>query len=162
MVYERPLGKLKSVARSRARRATREQAIKLLRRAVDGADDATLERRFGSRLVQRAIFAAMAAGFEPQAAAGFQGRLVYELERPATGSPPVRWTVEVLDRRAEARPGASGRAALTLRFRLSDFMRVAAGAIDPAEPLLLDRATFKGDFALAARLPEMFGAPSPY
>jgi hypothetical protein len=29
-------------------------------------------------------------------------------------------------------------------------------------PLLEDRASFEGDFALAARLPEMFGAPSAY
>jgi hypothetical protein len=29
-------------------------------------------------------------------------------------------------------------------------------------PLLEGRASFDGDFALAARLLEMFGAPSPY
>ncbi len=136
--------------------------IKLLRRAVDGADDASVERRFGNRWVQRAMFAGMASAFEPEAAAGFQGRLVYELRRPATGAPPVRWTIEVLDGRATAHPGGREGAALTLRFLLSDFMRVAAGTIDPAEPLLRDRASFEGDFALAARLPEMFGAPSPY
>jgi hypothetical protein len=41
-------------------------------------------------------------------------------------------------------------------------VRVAAGTIDPAVPLLRDRASFEGDFSLAAKLPEMFGAPSPY
>jgi alkanesulfonate monooxygenase SsuD/methylene tetrahydromethanopterin reductase-like flavin-dependent oxidoreductase (luciferase family) len=148
--------------RVRARRAVRERAIKLLARAVGGADDAALERRFGSRIAQRAMFSAMAAAFEPEAAGGFEGRLVYELDRPATGAPPSRWTVEVLDGRAVARPGAASHPALTIRFPLSDFVRVAAGTIDPAVPLLRDRASFEGDFSLAARLPEMFGAPSPY
>jgi alkanesulfonate monooxygenase SsuD/methylene tetrahydromethanopterin reductase-like flavin-dependent oxidoreductase (luciferase family) len=148
--------------RMRARRAVREGTIKLLARAVDGAEDATLERRFGSRIAQRAMFSAMAASFEPDAAGGFEGRLVYELDRPATGAPPSRWTIEVLDGRAVARPGAASHPALTIRFALSDFVRVAAGAIDAAVPLLRDRASFEGDFSLAARLPEMFGAPSPY
>jgi alkanesulfonate monooxygenase SsuD/methylene tetrahydromethanopterin reductase-like flavin-dependent oxidoreductase (luciferase family) len=151
-----------SLARARARRSAREGAIKLLARAVDGADDATLERRFGSRVAQRAMFSAMAAAFEPDAAGGFEGRLVYELDRPATGAPPSRWTIEVLDGRAMARPGAAHGPALTIRFPLSDFIRVAAGTIDPAVPLLRDRASFEGDFSLAAKLPEMFGAPSPY
>ncbi len=148
--------------RARARRAARERVIKLLARAVDGADDASLERRFGSRVVQRAMFSAMAASFEPDAAGGFEGRLVYELDRPATGAPPSCWTIEVLDGRAIARPGAARHPALRIRFPLSDFVRVAAGTIDPAVPLLRDRASFEGDFSLAAKLPEMFGAPSPY
>jgi alkanesulfonate monooxygenase SsuD/methylene tetrahydromethanopterin reductase-like flavin-dependent oxidoreductase (luciferase family) len=148
--------------RGRVRRAARERAIKLLARAVDGADDAVLERRFGSKLVQRAMFSAMAAAFEPDAAGGFEGRLVYELGRPASGAPATRWTIEVLDGHAVARPGASPNPALTVRFPLSDFVRVAAGTIDAAVPLLRDRASFEGDFSLAAKLPEMFGAPSPY
>jgi alkanesulfonate monooxygenase SsuD/methylene tetrahydromethanopterin reductase-like flavin-dependent oxidoreductase (luciferase family) len=148
--------------RQRARRAARERAITLLARAVDGADDAALERRFGSRIVQRVMFSAMASAFEPDAAGGFEGRLVYELVRPATGADTTRWTIEVLDGHAQARPGAAPDPALTIRFPLSDFVRVAAGTIDPAVPLLRDRASFEGDFSLAAKLPEMFGAPSPY
>jgi len=64
--------------------------------------------------------------------------------------------------RATATAGGADDPALTVRFRLADFVRVAAGKLDPAAPLLEDRASFEGDFALAARLPEMFGAPSPY
>jgi hypothetical protein len=142
--------------------AARRGATKLLARMVDGASDEQVERRFSSGVALRAIFAGMARSFEPDQAAGFRGRLVYELARPATGRPPARWTIEVLDGGATARPGASDGAALIVRFTLSDFVRIAAGAIDPAEPLLADRASFEGDFALAARLPEMFGAPSPY
>jgi hypothetical protein len=68
----------------------------------------------------------------------------------------------VLDGQATAHAGAAADPKLTMRFQLADFVRMAAGTIDPAVPLLEDRASFEGDFALAARLPEMFGAPSPY
>ena len=150
------------LARDEARRTARETMVKLLARYVAGASDVQVERRFGSGLVQRALFSGMARAYEPGASAGFQGTLVYELARPATGAQPIRWTIAVLDGRAAARPGGAEDAQLTLRFQLSDFIRVAAGTIDPAVPLLEDRASFEGDFALVARLPEMFGAPSPY
>jgi alkanesulfonate monooxygenase SsuD/methylene tetrahydromethanopterin reductase-like flavin-dependent oxidoreductase (luciferase family) len=153
---------LSAAAADEARRAAREAARKMLARLVDGASDEKLEHRFGSAVAQRAIFTGMVRAFEPEAAAGFQGRLVYELSRPATSAEPARWTIEVLDGHATARPGAAEDAALTIRLTLSDFVRVAAGTIDPAVPLLSDRASFEGDFALAARLPEMFGAPSSY
>jgi alkanesulfonate monooxygenase SsuD/methylene tetrahydromethanopterin reductase-like flavin-dependent oxidoreductase (luciferase family) len=147
----------------RARRAGRDRRVRLLGRLVDGASDADIERRFGSALAQRAMFTGMARSFEPDAAGGFQGLLVYELARPATGAPPTRWTIEVSDGRASARPGSAvADPALTVRFQLADFVRVAAGTLDAAAPLLENRASFEGDFALAARLPEMFGAPSPY
>jgi predicted lipid carrier protein YhbT len=133
----------------------------LLAIAVRGASARALERRFGSRLVQRLLFTAMAGAFDADAAAGFQGRLSYELARPATGAPPLRWTVVVAGRRAHARPGPADDAALRLRFTLADFMRVAAGKLDPAVLVLQNRASFKGDLGLAARLPEMFGATQP-
>jgi hypothetical protein len=44
---------------------------------------------------------------------------------------------------------------------VADFLRAAVGAIDPAESVLRNRATVKGDLAVAARLPEMFRAPRP-
>ncbi len=160
----RPLGprQISELALTQARRAGRERAVKLLARMIDGADDAEIERRFGSRWAQRAMFSGMARAFEPDAAAGFQGTLVYELARPATHSTPTRWTIEVLNGDAAARPGADPDPALTVHFTLADFVRIAAGTMDPAVPLMEARASFEGDFALAARLPEMFGAPSPY
>ena len=135
---------------------------RLLARFVAGASDAQLEHRFGSAIAQRLLFEGMARAFQPDAAEGFRGDLVYELTRPATGGSPLRWTLQVLDGRAAARLGAAADPKLTLRFQLSDFMRMIAGTIDPAAPLLENRATFEGDLALAARLPEMFGAPSSY
>jgi hypothetical protein len=144
------------------RRTGRERGVGMLARLVDGASDAQVERRFSSSVAQRALFGGMARAFDPDAAGGFQGSLVYELLRPATGADPALWTIVISDGHASAQPGASPDPQLKLRFELADFVRIAAGTIDPAEPLLADRASFEGDFALAARLAEMFGAPSPY
>jgi hypothetical protein len=44
---------------------------------------------------------------------------------------------------------------------LADFLRAAVGAADPAEAVLKNRASVKGDLGVAARLPEMFRAPRP-
>jgi hypothetical protein len=43
-------------------------------------------------------------------------------------------------------------------MELADFMRVATGATDAVVLVLSGRASIRGDFGLAARLPEMFGA----
>jgi hypothetical protein len=136
-------------------------ATRLLALLVRPADDTRLETWFGRRRIQRAMFAAMVASFDPRSAEGFQGRLVYELLRPETRRPAVRWTVEVRDGRAFAHPGSAEDPALTLRVRLADFIRIAAGTLDPVVPMLQNRATFEGDLGLAVRLPEMFGAPRP-
>jgi alkanesulfonate monooxygenase SsuD/methylene tetrahydromethanopterin reductase-like flavin-dependent oxidoreductase (luciferase family)/putative sterol carrier protein len=155
-------GQLKDLALAQAKRTAREQGTRLLARLIDGADDATIERRFGSSAAQRAIFTTMTKAFRPDAAAEFQGAIVYELAREATGADPAVWTVEIVEGQANARPDRAPDAALTVRFQLSDFMRIAAGTLDPAQPLLQGRASFEGDFSLAVKLPEMFGAPSPY
>jgi putative sterol carrier protein len=127
---------------------------------VRGASDSQLERRFGSRAVQRILFEGMARAYTPEAAAGFQGRIVYELERDGATD---RWTIEVRDGRAKALPGADGgRPELLLRLPVVDFARIAAGEEAPLIPFLEGRATMKGNFEVAARLSEMFGGPSPY
>jgi alkanesulfonate monooxygenase SsuD/methylene tetrahydromethanopterin reductase-like flavin-dependent oxidoreductase (luciferase family) len=151
-----------AAALSGAQHAARRGATQLLGRLVDGASDEQVERRFSSPLAQRALFTGMARSFRADKADGFEGRLVYELSRPSTGQPAAKWTIHIHDGRASAHQGSDGGAKLTIRFAMADFVRIAAGAIDPAEPLLGNRASFEGDFALAAKLPEMFGAPSPY
>ena len=150
------------MAAEQARDGARQTALKALAALVRSASDEQLERRFGSGIVQRGLFGGMARAFEPDAAGGFHGDLVYELARPVTGQQPVRWTISVTDGHASARPGGTDDPKLTLRFQLADFLRVTAGLTDPAVPLLENRASFEGDFALVAKLPEMFGAPSPY
>jgi putative sterol carrier protein len=125
------------------------------------AQDAWLERLFGVPLVERGLFTTLASRFDASAADGFEGRVAYELERPATGAPSSRWTVQIIDGRAVLRPDDTAEAAVRLRMSVGDFVRVAAGAIDPAEPILKGRAQVIGDLAVAAKLPEMFGAARP-
>jgi hypothetical protein len=84
--------------------------------------------------------------------------VVYELERPASAGPTTLWTLAVAEQRALVIAGAVPDAALRLRMPVADFLRVAVGAFDRAEPVLQNRAKAKGDLALAARLPEMFKA----
>jgi hypothetical protein len=147
--------------RKRALATARERGLRLLARILDGASDAQIERRFGSAPMQRALFAGMARAFDPSAAGGFEGRLGYELTRPATGGAPLRWTIDVSTSHATAQRGLAPGAKLTLNLELADFMRVAAGTLDPVVPVLQGRASVQGDFGLAARLPQMFGAARP-
>ena len=53
---------------------------------------------------------------------------------------------------------SSDKPRLTISMELADFMRVATAAADPVVLVLSGRASVRGDFGLAARLPEMFGA----
>ena len=125
------------------------------------ADDAWLERLFALPGVERGIFTALASRFDAAAAEGFEGRVTYELERPATGAATRRWTVQVLSGRAVLRPDDHVESAVLLRMSVGDFVRVAAGAIDPAEPILKGRARAEGDLGILAKLPEMFRAARP-
>jgi hypothetical protein len=117
-----------------------------------------IERWFGSRLALRVMFAVIARSYDPRAAAGFEGCLVYELGRPATAAPPAIWTIEVSGKRARAVPGPCPGAKLTLKLRLADFLRIGAGALEPVSVILQGRGTFQGPLELAVALPEMFGA----
>jgi SCP-2 sterol transfer family protein len=130
----------------------------LLVRLADIAEDAWLERAFALPLVERVVFGALASRFDTRAADGFEGRIVYELERPATGGACSRWTVQIISGRAVLRPHDTGEATILLRMPVADFVRIAAGAIDPAEPVLKGRAHVSGDLGVAARIPEMFRA----
>jgi alkanesulfonate monooxygenase SsuD/methylene tetrahydromethanopterin reductase-like flavin-dependent oxidoreductase (luciferase family)/putative sterol carrier protein len=153
-------GELAALAAGLARAALRDRGQAALARVVEGRDDAELERRFGSRLVQRAMFGAMARAFVPEAAAGFEGRIAYELGR--RDASPDRWTIEIRGGRASAHPGNSHEPDVLLRMPVADFARLAAGATDPLAAFLEGRAEVEGDLAVARRLPEMFGGPSPY
>ena len=62
--------------------------------------------------------------------------------------------------RATARPGPASAPALTLKLAVADFVRIAGRDLDPGKALLVGRLELEGDFALAARLGEMFGAPA--
>lgn len=125
------------------------------RRAVTRADDRWLERTLGSDRGLRILFTAMRARFDPAAADGFVGAIAYEL-RDASGHVRV-WGVRITPTAATVAPGPVVEPALTLQLGLADFLRLAAGELDPARLLLGGRLDLRGDFALAMRLGPMFG-----
>lgn len=135
----------------------------MLGQAVRPLDDRALERVFGSAPVVRLLAEAMARGYRPEISPGFRGTVLYTLTKPLGGGAPVHIALDVFGKSASADYlGASAElpaAVVHVQMPVADFARVAAGRTDPAEPLLHGRATFTGDLGVAARLPEMFGAP---
>ena len=131
-----------------------------LREIARHAGEADLEKRVATPVMLRLIFAAMASSYDASAGAGFRGVISFELTRPASGRGASWWTVEVgPDDRVQARPGRPGAAELQVRLPVADLLRIAAGLVDPVEPVLTGRAEISGDLGLAARLGEMLGAP---
>ncbi len=156
---ERGLRALGPDVAARLTRAFGRRSEAALQGFVRGADDRRLECTLASSTGLRAMFAAMARRFEPQKAAGFQGEIQYALE---TSAGPRPWVVLVAAGRARVRPGRAAAPALTIGLAAADFVRIAASELDPVEALMTGRMTLEGDFALAARVAEMFGAPSRY
>ena len=159
-----------SRARAEAGHEVRRRGRDALASLVRGHSDRVVEKRFGSALVQRLIFAALARSFDPRKASGFQGDIVYELTRPVTGAPGAdgghvsvnAWTLRVEKDRATARAGASESPALRIRLSVTDFARLMTGDLPRNEPLLRGRIEVEGDLGLATRANEMFGGPSSY
>lgn len=133
----------------------------LLARGASWLGDGAIERLFGRAPALKLVLDAMAHGYRAEIVPGFDGTLLYTLTQPATGAASRRFALRVEGGRAQVLDPAlvDGEAAATLTLPLADFVRIAAGRIDPAEPLLQGRASVTGDLALAARVPEMFGAP---
>jgi alkanesulfonate monooxygenase SsuD/methylene tetrahydromethanopterin reductase-like flavin-dependent oxidoreductase (luciferase family) len=145
-------------ARATLQAAVQERGERAFQAFVRRSDDRRLERTAGSERGLRLLFGAMADAFEPDKALGFSGDLRYELR--ATDGAVRTWTVRIAGEHATALPGGDGPAALTLRLALADFVRMAGRDLDPGKALLSGRLDLEGDFALAARLGEMFGQPS--
>ena len=145
-------------ARAALQAAVQERGERAFQAFVRRSDDRRLERTAGSERGLRLLFGAMADAFEPDKALGFSGDLRYELR--ATDGTVRTWTVRIAGEEATALPGGDGPAALTLRLALADFVRMAGRDLDPGKALLSGRLDLEGDFALAARLGEMFGQPS--
>jgi hypothetical protein len=125
---------------------------------VRRSDDRRLERTAGSDRGLRVIFGAMAQAYKPDKAGGFAGELEYELTR--SDGRVVSWTIALDAERARVRPGAASAPALKLKLGVADFVRLAGRDLDPGKALLTGRMDMEGDFALAARLGEMFGQPA--
>jgi alkanesulfonate monooxygenase SsuD/methylene tetrahydromethanopterin reductase-like flavin-dependent oxidoreductase (luciferase family) len=125
---------------------------------VRNRSDEQLHRLFDRGPGLPVLFKGMERAFQPENSKGFEGEIEYEL-RGRNG--PRAWTVRIGDGRAEARPGAASDPALTLRASVPDFVRMAAREAFPPKLLLEGALEIEGDFALAGRLGEMFGAGSP-
>ena len=133
---------------------------------MDGASDTEIERRFGSQAAQRALLVGMARSFEPDMAFGFEGEIEYELSRRSDGDGAAparsdRWTIRITGEKARVLLGPGTEPAVTVRMGLVDFVRIAAGG-SPMPAFLEGRVELEGDLAVARRMTEMFGGPSPY
>ncbi|HUI60500.1 MAG TPA: LLM class flavin-dependent oxidoreductase [Steroidobacteraceae bacterium] len=142
------------------RDSAREQAMLGAERLVLRTSDTRIERYFANTAAQRAMFGLMTRGFDPRKAGGFTGTVVYKLFQ-GDGAEHA-WTIEIVDNRARARPGAAADAALVIRLPLVDFVKIITN-VEYFYPLILDgRMTIEGDLNLAFRLGEMFGGRSTY
>jgi alkanesulfonate monooxygenase SsuD/methylene tetrahydromethanopterin reductase-like flavin-dependent oxidoreductase (luciferase family) len=122
---------------------------------VRGRSDEQLDRLMGVGPGLRVLFKGMESAFVPEAARGFSGDILYDLQ---SSRGPRPWTVTVNATRAVAEPHAAPDPAVTLRAEVPVFVRIAAGELDPARAMLEGRLEIEGDFAVAGRLGEMFGA----
>jgi putative sterol carrier protein len=122
---------------------------------VRGRSDEQLDRLIGSGPGLRVLFKGMESAFVPEAAGGFSGEILYDLD---SSRGPRPWTVSVDSSRAVAEPRTSASPAVTLRARVPVFVRIAAGELDPARAMLDGRLEIEGDYTVAGRLGEMFGA----
>jgi alkanesulfonate monooxygenase SsuD/methylene tetrahydromethanopterin reductase-like flavin-dependent oxidoreductase (luciferase family) len=156
-----PPARLARAMRSEVRRTARRRGERALGRVVGALSDSQLELLMGWPLPRWVLFEAMALSFRPRMAFGFEGEIQYEITTGSNGRAPDRWTIAISDGRARARRGAARDAAVTLRIGIVDLLALAAGA-NPGAALIDGRASVAGDLNVAMRLPEMFGAPSPY
>jgi alkanesulfonate monooxygenase SsuD/methylene tetrahydromethanopterin reductase-like flavin-dependent oxidoreductase (luciferase family) len=140
------------------RTALRVRGRRALTRLLAGGSDGELDRRF-TPAVQRVFFAAMVRAFDPKMAMGFAGEIEFRLRRAAG---ETVWTIAIDGHRARVRPGAAADPVVSLRAGAADFLRIATGEAQPPALMLEDRLEVHGDPAMAPRIGEMFGGPSPY
>jgi hypothetical protein len=142
-----------------ARTALRSRGRQAFARLVAGRSDQELERRFGPR-AQRVFFAGMVRAFDPTMAMGFEGELEFRLRRAAAEETP--WTIDVRGGRARVRAGAADEPVVGIHAGAADFLRLVAGEVQAPALALDGRLEIDGDLAIAPRIGEMFGGPSPY
>jgi putative sterol carrier protein len=122
---------------------------------IGARSDEQIDRLMGAGPGLKLIFKGMENAFVPEKARGFSGEILYELR----GSRGLRsWTLRIDGDEARAEERAASEPAVTLRAELPVFVRIAAGSLDPAKAMLEGNLVIEGDFAVAGRLGEMFGA----
>jgi alkyl sulfatase BDS1-like metallo-beta-lactamase superfamily hydrolase len=118
-----------------------------------------VSRTVGSPAGLWLLFNGMARNFRPEHSGGFRGDIQYVLE-DGNGTRP--WFVRVEDGAARAHRGLASSPALTFHMPVAVFARIAAGEVSSNRALIEGQLGIEGDFALAQRLPEMFGDVSPF
>jgi len=143
--------------------SARDRGIALLGRLAASRSDPQLERLVSMPLVQRMLFAGMAASYDPSVLPGFPGTISFRLLFPQTGRQPAGWTLTVSGTRVRAAPGfpAGAKATVALSAPAAVFVRIGLGLIDPAEALLGGKITLSGRLDVGAMLAEMFRMPAP-
>ncbi|MFN2562995.1 MAG: AAA family ATPase [Jatrophihabitans sp.] len=150
---------------ARAMISTRGRAA--MGRLVGDGTDADLEKRFGSPLALRSVMTAMARGFQPSMAFGFEGEIQFEVlpsratERDDDRNSDHWWTIEVSGIKAVARHRPAENPAVTIRASVADFIRLIAGAVNPVTVWIDKRVQVEGDLTLGNRLVELFGGEEP-
>ena len=122
---------------------------------VHGRSDEQLDRFMGAGPGLRLVFKGMETAFVPEAARGFEGEIFYDLK---SSRGPQPWTLKIDGTRAVAEARIASSPAVTMRADVPVFVRIAAGDLDPMRAMMDGRLEVEGDFALAGRLGEMFGA----
>lgn len=158
----RTVGEVASQLGSDARAAVTTRGRVGMAKLIADASDDDLERRFGSRVGQRAMFAAMAGGFQPRMALGFEGELGFELTHLDETTASDWWTIQIQGRKATAHHRAPANAEFTLHVAVPDFVRIVAGSVNPVTAWVEGRARGEGDVTLGPRLVELFGGVAPF
>jgi alkanesulfonate monooxygenase SsuD/methylene tetrahydromethanopterin reductase-like flavin-dependent oxidoreductase (luciferase family) len=125
---------------------------------VRGRTDQQLHRLFDRGPGLPVMFKGMERAFEPERAHGYEGEVQYEL-RARDGI--RRFALRIADGHAHAWEGTAPGPAVTLRMGVPAFVRIAAREAYPPRLLMDGELEIEGDFEVAARLGEMFGAPTP-
>ncbi|HEV3233430.1 MAG TPA: AAA family ATPase [Candidatus Dormibacteraeota bacterium] len=147
--------------RDEARAVLSSRAQAAMARVIRDASDDDLQRRFGSPMAQRAMFAGLTRSFQPRAAFGYEGQILLELKNPSAAGSSDWWAIAIEGDRASARRGWTPDAALVLHMTVATFVRMIAGG-NSMEMWFDGLITLEGDITLAPRMEEMFGAGSSF
>ncbi|MGB1582734.1 MAG: SCP2 sterol-binding domain-containing protein [Solirubrobacterales bacterium] len=146
-------------ARDRPSVRRKKQLLKRMdrfqRSAVKRMSDRQLELAMGNRLGIRTLFKAMAKMYRPRKAGDFIGEIEFTLETPHGKEV---WTIDCQPSGAQARRGSADNARLHVKSGVADFLRLGTGDLSAPNAIMSGKVEVRGDFQVAVRMGEMFGA----
>jgi hypothetical protein len=122
---------------------------------VRRSSDQTLARVFARRPARRLLVATVVRFIPRRAPENLDGCVLVELVSPPTRRREKRsepWVFEFSEGSARARRGEVSEPQLSVSVAVPDFVRIAAGQLDPMSLVFDKRIRMKGSFALARRL----------